>query len=551
MRCVAVRRVVGDAAVMTTERHTSRADGRPAAGVSGVSGVSGGAGATRALGELLAPLGLRLSSEEAALAIDSVEYDSRRVEEGSLFVAVRGLTTDGHLYVAEAARRGAVAALVEEPTGARGIREVTVSDTRSALGSVAHEFYGRPSEKLQTHAITGTNGKTTTSYLLDSILRETGLTTGVVGTLGYRVADRVVEGGMTSPESLDLARLLASMVDEGVGAVTIEVSSHALTLKRSAGARFDTATFTNLSRDHLDFHGTIAEYAAAKKLLFGQLAGAGGKQGATAVINTDDEYGRELASYVRSTGNLRLVTFGRSGADVFVLEASSTPTGTRATFETPAGSLSTDLKLISEFNVMNALAATAIAVSQGVPLEAIGAGLTRVRNVEGRLETVDAGQDFTIVVDYAHTPDALEKTIAAVAKLASGRLITVFGCGGDRDRGKRAIMGEIAMRGSDVVVVTSDNPRTEDPDAIIAEIVAGIGSGRGGMELAVIENRREAIRHAIGVARTGDLVLIAGKGHEGYQIVGTTRSHFDDREEARAAVVGESDRGRDGEGAAD
>ncbi len=216
-----------------------------------------------------------MSSDEAALAIGSIEYDSRRVEEGSLFVAVRGLTTDGHLYVAEAARRGAVAALVEEPTGARGIPEVTISDTRSALGPVAHEFYGRPSEKLQTHAITGTNGKTTTSYLLDSILRETGLTTGVVGTLGYRVGDRVVEGGMTSPESLDLARLLASMVDEGVGAVTMEVSSHALTLKRSAGARFDTATFTNLSRDHLDFHGTLAEAAGGRRW---EAGGDGGHQ---------------------------------------------------------------------------------------------------------------------------------------------------------------------------------------------------------------------------------------------------------------------------------
>ena len=552
----AVRRAAGDSAygavaqemtanAMTMERHTFRTEGRPAAG------VSGGAGTTRALGELLAPLGLRLSREEAALVVGSLEYDSRRVEEGSLFVAVRGLTTDGHLYVAEAAGRGAVAALVEEPTGASDIPEVTVPDTRSALGQVAHEFYGRPSEKLRTHAITGTNGKTTTSYLLDSILRETGLTTGVVGTLGYRVGDRVVEGNMTSPESLDLARLLAAMVDEGVGAVTMEVSSHALTLQRTAGARFDTVTFTNLSRDHLDFHGTLAEYAAAKKLLFGQLAGGGGKQGATAVINTDDEYGRELASYVKSTGNLRLVTYGRSGADVSVLEASSTPAGTRATFDTPAGSFSTDLRLISEFNVMNALAATAIAVSQGIPSEAIGGGLARVGNVEGRLETVDAGQDFTIVVDYAHTPDALEKTIAAVGKLVSGRLITVFGCGGDRDSGKRPIMGDIAMKGSDIVVVTSDNPRTEDPPAIIAEIVAGIESGRGPDELAVIEDRREAIAHAIGVARAGDLVLIAGKGHEDYQITGTTRFHFDDREEARAAVVGEPDRGSNGEGAAD
>jgi len=523
----------------------SRADERPAAG------VSSGAGAATVLGELLAPLGLRLSSEEAALAINSVEYDSRGVKEGSLFVAVRGLTTDGHLYVAEAASRGAAAALVEEPTGAGEIPEIIARDTRSALGSVAHEFYGRPSEKLQTHAITGTNGKTTTSYLLDSILRETGLATGLVGTLGYRVGDRVVEGGMTSPESLDLARLMASMVDEGVGAVTMEVSSHALTLKRTAGARFDTATFTNLSRDHLDFHGTLAEYAAAKRLLFGQLAGAGGKRGATAVVNTDDEYGRELASYVKSTGNLRLVTYGHSDADVSVLEASGTPTGTSVVFDTAAGSFSTDLRLISEFNVMNALAATAIAFSQGVPLETIGAGLARVESVEGRLETVDAGQDFLIVVDYAHTPDALEKTMAAVGKLVPGKLITVFGCGGDRDKGKRPIMGEIATMGSDSVVVTSDNPRTEDPAAIIAEIVAGIESGRGTAELAVIEDRREAIGHAIRIARTGDVVLIAGKGHEDYQIVGTTRSHLDDREEARAAVVGESDRGRDGEGTAD
>ncbi len=534
-----------------TGRHMSRADERLSAGASSVSGVSRGAGAARPLGELLAPLGLRLSGDEAALAISSVEYDSRRVEDGSLFVAVRGLTTDGHLHVAEAARRGAVAALVEELTGAGEITEITTRDTRSALGAVAHEFYGRPSEKLQTHAITGTNGKTTTSYLLDSILRETGLATGVVGTLGYRVGDRVIEGGMTSPESLDLARLLSLMVDEGVGAVTMEVSSHALTLKRTAGARFDTAAFTNLSRDHLDFHGTLAEYAAAKKLLFGQLAGAGGKQGATAVINTDDEYGKELAAYVKSTGSLRLVTYGRSGADVTVRDASSTPAGTRATFDTPSGSFSTDLKLISEFNVMNALAATAIACSQGVPLETIGAGLARVECVEGRLETVDAGQDFTIVVDYAHTPDALEKTIAAVGQLVTGRIITVFGCGGDRDRGKRPIMGEIATMGSDSVVVTSDNPRTEDPAAIIAEIVAGIESGRGTAGLAVIEDRGEAIAHAIGTAGTGDLVLIAGKGHEDYQIVGTTKSHFDDREAARAAVVGESDRGTDGEGAID
>jgi UDP-N-acetylmuramoyl-L-alanyl-D-glutamate--2,6-diaminopimelate ligase len=524
---------------MTTDRH------RPGTGAPRDAGVA------RTLGELLGPLGLKLG-DEASTPIESVEYDSRRVNSGALFVAVRGLATDGHLFVPEAARRGAVAALVEDPTGTEGIHEVTVRDSRTALGLVAHEFYGRPSEKLGTHAITGTNGKTTTSYLLDSILRESGLATGVVGTLGYRIGDRVVEGGMTSPESLDLARLLARMVEEGIGAVTMEVSSHALTLKRNVGTAFDTATFTNLSRDHLDFHGTIAEYSAAKKLLFSQVAGSAGKKGATAVINSDDEFGRELCDYVRSTGNLRLVTYGRSGADVSVREAESGPAGTSAVFDTPAGAVTTELRLISEFNVLNALAATAVAVSQGVSTEVIGSGLSRVGSVEGRLETVDAGQEFAIVVDYAHTPDALEKTIAAVGRLVPGRLITVFGCGGDRDSGKRPMMGEIAAAGSDVVVVTSDNPRTEDPTAIIGEIVAGAKSAANAGEVTVIVDRRRAIAHAVSIAGAGDLVLIAGKGHEDYQIVGNTKLHFDDREEARAAVAaGASDRGRDGEGAAD
>jgi UDP-N-acetylmuramoyl-L-alanyl-D-glutamate--2,6-diaminopimelate ligase len=513
-------------------------------------GAHGGAAAARALGELLAPLGLPLSGEHAAAVVSSMEYDSRRVEGGALFVAVRGLTTDGHLYVREAAERGAVAALVEEPTETPGLIEITVRDTREALGLVAHEFYGRPSERLKSHAITGTNGKTTTSYLLDSVLRTSGVRTGVVGTLGYRVGDRTVEGDMTSPESLDLARLLASMVEEGVEAATMEVSSHALELKRNVGTKFDTAAFTNLSRDHLDFHGTLEEYAAAKKLLFTQLAGTAGKEGATAVVNTDDEFGRELAEYVRSTGSLRLVTYGTQGADVIVREATSGPKGTEAVFDTPAGDLEVGLKLISEFNVMNALAATAIAVSQGVPLDVIASGLSSVGAVEGRLETVDAGQNFAIVVDYAHTPDALRKTLEAIGKLVTGRVITVFGCGGDRDRGKRPMMGGIAAEGSDLVVVTSDNPRTEDPAAIIDEIVAGVEAAGGGTKLAVIEDRREAIAHAVGEAGPGDLVLIAGKGHEDYQIVGTAKLHFDDREEARAAVEA-ADRGRDGEGAAD
>ncbi len=472
----------------------------------------------------------------AAPAVESIEYDSRRVTAGTLFVAVRGFVTDGHRFVADAARAGAVAALVEEPTGASGILEVVVPDTRRALGLVAHEFYGRPSERLATHGITGTNGKTTTSYLVDSILRETGRRTGVVGTLGYRLGGRFVPGDMTSPESLDLARLMVTMVDEGVTAVTMEVSSHALSLGRSIGTRFDTATFTNLSRDHLDFHGSLEEYAAAKRILFELLSGDGWKPGATAVVNRDDAFGRELIDYLVASDRVRVLTYGLSEGDVRASDVATTPTGSRAMFHTPDGDFEVEIRLLSSFNVSNALAATGIAVSQGVPLDAIARGLTRVERVEGRLEVVDGGQDFTIVVDYAHTPDALVKVLEALRGLSPERLITVFGCGGDRDRGKRPMMGEIAAARSDVVIVTSDNPRTEEPATIIDEIVAGAGRGGGGAEIEVIEARRDAIARAVELARTGDIVLIAGKGHEDHQIIGGTRIHFDDREEALEAV---------------
>ena len=505
---------------------------------------------TSRLGRLLEPLGVD-AGEAEGVAVAAIEYDSRRVAPGTLFVAVRGLTTDGHLYVAEAARRGAVAALVEEATGCGELTEIAVPDTRLALGLVAHEFYGRPTDALATHAITGTNGKTTTSYLFDSVLRASGATTGVVGTLGYRVGDRTTPGDMTSPESLDLARMLASMVEEGVTDVTIEVSSHALALKRTAGARFDTAAFTNMSRDHLDFHGSFEEYFAAKSSLFDGLAADAGKDGATACINEADEYGRLLIDRVRSKGTVNLLTYGTDASDVQARDVTTSREGTRATFSTPAGSFEAHLRLISEFNVLNALAATAMAVSRGIPTEAIAEGLAGVRLVRGRLETVDAGQDFMIVVDYAHTPDALEKAIAALRPLSDGRLITVFGCGGDRDRGKRPEMGEIAAAGSDIVVVTSDNPRTEAPAAIIAEILQGTAV-EGGAAVEVIEDRRSAIEHAVREARRGDIVLIAGKGHEDYQIVGTTKRHFDDREAALDAVAGKATgRGHDGEDAAD
>jgi UDP-N-acetylmuramoyl-L-alanyl-D-glutamate--2,6-diaminopimelate ligase len=493
------------------------------------------------LGALLRPCGVAVAADVAETVVSSIEYDSRRVEPGCLFVAIRGFVTDGHAFIEKACRAGAAAVLVEETTGAAAIPEIVVPDTRECLGLVAHEFYGRPSERLETHGITGTNGKTTTTYLLDSIFREAGRKTGVVGTLGYRLGDRVMVGDRTSPESLDLARLLASMVEAEVEVVTMEVSSHALKLSRAAGMQFDTATFTNLSRDHLDFHGSLEEYARAKRILFDLLEGGGGKDGAAAIVNGDDPFGSELVSMLRSSGRVEVLTYGMGECDVTAGDLSTTPSGTTARFHTPAGDIDVRLALISAFNVMNALAATAVAVSRGVPLDAIAAGLARVEKVEGRLELVDAGQDFTIVVDYAHTPDALGQVLGALAQLPAGKIITVFGCGGDRDRGKRPMMGEIAVRNSDVVIVTSDNPRTEDPAQIIEEILAGTedvpaGSVRPGVVLEANESRREAIRRAVELARRGDIVLIAGKGHEDYQILGDRKIHFDDREEAREAV---------------
>lgn len=526
---------------------TADADSRAGSAGARIAG-SHGPIRTVTLDALLTRAGLALGGASGGTEISSVEYDSRRVEQGALFVAVRGFVADGHAFVEEAARRGAVAALVEERVGCAGVAEVLVPDTREALGRVAHEFYGRPSEHLKTHGITGTNGKTTTSYLIDSVLRETGLKTGVVGTLGYRLGDRIAAGDRTSPESLDLARLMSAMVDTGVDAVAMEISSHALALKRTAGLKLDTATLTNLSRDHLDFHGSYEEYAAAKGRLFALLEGDGWKPGSTAVLNRDDGLGRELIERLRPSRRVDLLTYGFEEGDVHATGVASTSRRTSARFRTPNGSFDVTLKLVSRFNVMNALAATAVAVSQRLPLDAIRKGLERVERVEGRLDLVEAGQDFAVVVDYAHTPDALRQVLEALADLSPERVITVFGCGGDRDRGKRPIMGEIAIKASDVVIVTSDNPRTEDPAAIIRDVLASRGAHPGGASVEVIESRRDAIVRAIGIARPGDLVLIAGKGHENYQIIGDKTIHFDDREEALRAIEGlTADRGDDGE----
>ena len=500
------------------------------------SSASAGPGRRIALGRLLAAVGVADPGATGAVDVTSVEYDSRRVRDGSLFVAIRGFVTDGHRYVADAAERGAAAALVEGLTGATTIPEFVVPDTRRALGLAAHEFFGHPSDSLAVHGITGTNGKTTTSYLIHSIMQQAGLESGVVGTLGYRMGGGAAPGSLTSPEASDLAALMASMIDAGVEALTMEVSSHALSLERTAGTRFDTATFTNLSRDHLDFHRTLDEYWESKRKLFEMLSGGGGKPDAAAVVNVDDPRGRELAAFLRRESALRLVTFGIEQGDVRATDIVSSVDGTSATLVTPNERFAVRIGLVSAFNVMNALAAASVAVASGIESGAIAEGLRTVTVVPGRLERVDAGQPFTALVDYAHTPDALEKALAAIRDLGPERLIVVFGCGGDRDRGKRPLMGEIASREADVAIVTSDNPRTEEPAAIIAEVLNGVRGGSGGAAVEVEPDRRAAIRRAVELADEGDVVLVAGKGHEDYQIIGTEKRHFDDREEIRAAV---------------
>ncbi len=475
--------------------------------------------------------------------IFDIQYDSRAVEKGSLFVAVKGEKADGNVFVPQAIEKGAVAVVTDrsKDSGVR-IQEyaatiIYVPNAREALAKISTAFFGEPASKLKLVGITGTNGKTTTSFLVESILREAGLNPGVIGTINYRYAGKVLPAPNTTPESLDLQRLLKDMVDRGVKSVVMEVSSHALSQDRVAGLIFDAGVFTNLTQDHLDYHGTMEAYFEAKARLFTDFI----DEGRAAVINMDDPKGEELSK--RAVG--RVMGYGKTGKgrgkeNIFPKDIRLGVDGIKGIFATPSGDVKINSSLMGEFNLYNILAAVGAGVGLGLPVEAIEKGISDLKNVPGRLERVDAGQGFTILVDYAHTPDALERVLATVRELTDKRIITVFGCGGDRDKGKRPIMGRIAAGYSDVVIVTSDNPRTEDPMTIIEDIKAGIILVRGqGSEVRVIPDRREAIIEAIKEANKGDVVLLAGKGHEDYQIIGNEKIYFDDREEAIKAVRSE------------
>jgi UDP-N-acetylmuramoyl-L-alanyl-D-glutamate--2,6-diaminopimelate ligase len=457
---------------------------------------------------------------EIALVTD----DSRAVREGALFLAVRGAERDGHDYLEAAAAAGASAALVADPTRT-ALPALVVKDTRRAAAVVAAAFYGDPARALRLVGVTGTNGKTTTVGMLRHLLDEPGAPAASIGTLGVLVGSegRPMDGGggLTTPGPVELQRVLRELHDSGVRTVAMETSSHALHQRRVDGLAFDAAVFTNLTRDHLDYHVSMDAYLAAKALLVGLLAPDG-----AAVVNADDPAWAALPAAPRT------VRFGLAhGGDVTAADVRYSPRGSEWTLVAGKARHRVALPLIGDFNIANALAAAAAAWAIGVPAEIVAARLSTMPQVPGRLEILHEGP--TVLRDYAHTPDALERALAAVRPFTAGALIAVFGCGGDRDRGKRPEMGRIAEAGADRVIVTSDNPRTEDPQRILDDIEAGMT--RGGHER--IEDRREAIERAISVASAGDVILLAGKGHETYQIRGTVKHPFDERAIVREIIT--------------
>ena len=476
--------------------------------------------------------------------ISDIAYDSRLVKPGGLFVAIRGSRQNGHAYVGDAVSRGAVAVVGEHPVSgvpagrSDRLAVIRVPDARRALSRLAARFFDRPFKNLRMIGITGTNGKTTSAYLLESILTAAGRRPGVIGTINYRFAGQILEAPVTTPESLDLMRILRRMADRGTTDVIMEVSSHSLDQGRVRDCPFEAAVFTNLSRDHLDYHQTMEAYFEAKARLFSPLPEERTAGPEKAVINRDDPMGQELIRRARG----KVVTYGMSqGGDIRAEEVHVSLSGIRARLITPAGDRDIRSSLIGAHDIYNMMAAAGAAWALHIDLDAIKSGIGRLKGVPGRLEMVKNRRGLAVVVDYAHTPDALLKALKAVRLLTRGRVITVFGCGGDRDRGKRREMGCIAGMWSDRVLITSDNPRTEDPAAIASEIEAGVLES--GIAHCVLDlDRKSAIRQAIAMAQKGDLVLIAGKGHETYQIIGSEKRPFDDRVVA-AKAAGNRSRG--------
>jgi UDP-N-acetylmuramoyl-L-alanyl-D-glutamate--2,6-diaminopimelate ligase len=478
--------------------------------------------------------------------VTGLVYDSRRVAKGNVFFAVPGEKTDGHQFVNQAIERGATAAVVTQSSGLPpGMTFVRVNDVRATLGLWGAHYYRLPARRLKLVGVTGTNGKTTTTYLIESILASADMEPGVIGTINYRYCGKELPAHHTTPESLDLHALMAEMAQSNVKSVAMEVSSHALVQERVRGLDFDVGVFTNLSRDHLDYHKDMDDYFDAKSRLFTDYLPASAKLSKAAVINGDDARGGELLSKAQRAA-LTTWSYGRSGNwDIKPVHVQNDVSGQKGKIQVKDRVFDFSSELIGAANLDNILAAVGVGFALEISESAIIQGIKKLRSVPGRLEKIENTRDVAVLVDYAHTPDALEKVLGAVRPLTHARILTVFGCGGDRDRGKRPLMGELAARLSDIVILTSDNPRSEDPDRILQDIEAGVQKTgiakleaqaarvHGGHGYAVEADRRKAIGLALHWARPGDVVLIAGKGHEDYQILGAQKIHFDDREVAR------------------
>ena len=493
--------------------------------------------------------GLQVTKVHGTLTgdIKNISHNSKKTGCDGLFVALKGSQVNGHDYIPEAIASGATALIVEEDTPVdKDVPVITVPDTRVALATVADCFYQHPSRALTVTGITGTNGKTTISYLLESILKVAGYHPGVIGTIEYRFGKQHYAAPNTTPNALDLHMIMKEMCDAGTSHLILEVSSHALEQHRVEAIHFDVAVFSNLSAEHLDYHGTMERYGKAKELLFTHYINHSTKEKTFAVINDDDPLGKILCTRTKA----HLLRYGSTeGIEITVKDTALTNDGLSCLVNTPQGDLELTASLIGRFNVANILAAVGAAMAQDISLESIRKGINRLRSIPGRLERIPNAMGLTILVDYAHTSDALEHVLITLRDLHPRRLITVFGCGGDRDKTKRGPMGATATCRSDLAIITSDNPRTEDPHDIIEQITAGIDHSITTCHdlhdvtdtdqlhgYAIIADRREAIRTAVNLTKPGDILLVAGKGHEDYQIIGTERHHFSDREEITRAL---------------
>lgn len=475
---------------------------------------------------------------DASTIITGLAVDSRKVKAGDLFFCISGTTDDGHRYAPQAAAAGAAALVVERVLDIE-LPQIVVKEARYALAVLANAYYEHPSEQMRLIGVTGTNGKTTTTFLIEKILSDAGLSTGVIGTIEMRYAGETYPMSGTTPSAYDLQHSLRDMVDKGVKACAVEVSSHALHQGRVQGCRFRTAIFTNLTQDHLDYHGTMEAYREAKGLFFSRLGNTFAEkeeERSYAVLNADDP----ASSYFQSITSAETIMYGmHENADVRASDIKITAKGTSFQVDTFRGSQRVELKMVGKFNVYNALAAICAGLIEGIELAKIVASLESVPGVAGRVEAVNAGQSFSVIVDYAHTPDGLENVLSTVKEFAEGHIYCVFGCGGDRDRKKRPIMGQIAAKYADYLLVTSDNPRTEDPDLILLDIEAGLKEDQVSADrYELIGDRRAAITKAIEMASPKDVVLIAGKGHETYQLIGKDILDFDDRLVAEEAIRG-------------